>query len=77
MSAEDVHHRLVLAIETTATSSSAFSAFREIALERLITQLALVSFEVCFHQYSGLLSCGRLNALRPCSISDAMITLTM
>lgn len=49
MSAEEVHHRLVLAIEASATSSSAFSAFREIALERLITQLALVSFEVSFH----------------------------
>lgn len=55
MSAEDVHHRLVLAIETSSTASSAFSAFREVALERLITQLALVSFEVCFASRSDSL----------------------
>eukprot|EP00892_Ulva_mutabilis_P000439 jgi/Ulvmu1/10396/UM061_0080.1 len=54
MSAEDVHHRLVLAIETSSTSSSAFSAFKEIALDRLTTQLALVSFEVAILTFTAI-----------------------
>lgn len=46
MSAEDVHHRLVIAIETSSTASSVFSAFREVALKPLVNKLSLVSFEV-------------------------------